>query len=105
MTRKWTRRGSVAILAIIAISNVGCVITSPLLNIRPSSPVIMIDVPPNRLAISGPMAKKDFVYLEDYLDMLLDEEYRKHQFKHKSGVDITYDMVVKQNSEFKSEVK
>jgi len=105
MTRRWTRRGSIVILVAIAIGNVGCVITSPLLNIRPSSPVITIDVPPNRLAVSGPMMQEDFVYLRSYLDMLLEEDYNRHHYTYKSGVDIKYDMRVDQETEFKSKVK
>jgi hypothetical protein len=104
MTKRWTKRGSIVILSIIAIGNVGCVITSPLINIRPSSPVITIEIPPNRLSMSGEMDKDDFVYLHNYLDMLLDEDYHKHYYRNQSGVDINYDVSVRKKEEFNSKV-
>ena len=106
MNKRWQRRGSIAILLFMTVLFLSsCVMTSPLLNIRPSAPVVTIDIPPNRLSVSGPMREQDFLYLKNYLDMLLDEDYHKHSYRYKAGVDVKYDIDIKQDTKFKSELK
>ena len=105
LTKRLIRYGSITILTLIAVSNIGCVVTSPLLNIKPSSPVIVIDAPPNRCAVSGFMTKQDYEYLFKYLDMMLDEDYYKHHYRYRSGIDVDFKVDTSQKSEFNSNVR
>ena len=83
----------------------GCSFSSPLLNIKPSSSVIVIDVPPNRVSVSGEMEKDDFEYLFSYLDMMLDENYHRHHYRYPSGIDVDFKVDTEHKTEFNSNVK
>ena len=105
MTKQWLRRGSVVILALMSmIFLASCVVTSPLLNIRPSSPVIVVDAPPNRLSITNSMDRADYVYLYEYLDMMLEQPYHRHHYRYPSGINVDFDANTHQSSKFESKV-
>ena len=105
MTKRWTRRGAAIILLLVALGLSSCVVTSPLLNVKPSSPVIAIDIPPNRCTVSGFMTKQDYEYLFKYLDMMLDEEYHTHHYKYPSGVKVDFKVNTEHKNEFNSNVR
>ena len=102
MTKRWMKIINIVMLGLILVINIGCVVTSPLLNMRPSSPVIVIDTPPNRLAISGQLSTKDYVYLQHYLYDMLNEDYYKHNYRYKSGLDVNLKANIKMKNEFNS---
>ncbi len=93
MTKRTKKRYTVAMLTFVVLINVsGCVLTSPILTVGEAKPHITIDSPPNRLSIIGELSSEELQFLHVYLDMMLDEDYRKHHFRTRPGVDIDIDV-------------
>ena len=93
MTNRWRRRGSIAILLLIAIGWLaGCSFSSPLLSTHDQKRILLIEKPPVMIYMSGQFDNIDDKALIEVLKVLDTMIYRPYNFNKTMSINSEIDL-------------
>jgi hypothetical protein len=91
-----------AVLVFVLFLN-GCAVTTPFFTTHPTKPILIADIPPNRIVLSSVNSKADKKFIVETLELLLKKPYKPHYYKLPLEVDVSYSAEQKRHTNIQTD--